>query len=138
MPPMEEADQSGKAASTPQSVTLEGEQASGTARGSSPHRRSGRWRALSTLEDVRRHVARACRQLELGRIEPDRGRIEPDRARALIYALRTLADLMQDSDAEERIAELEEELAQLRDADGRTPRLPAEVVSSMLESRRRR
>ena len=69
--------------------------------------RKGRWRDLNTVEDVRRHMARACRLLERKRITPEQGR-------AMVYALKALAQLMLGADSEARIAALEEELIRLR------------------------
>jgi len=69
-----------------------------------PRRRYGN---LQTLEDVKRNLARACRKVEHGKIEPDRGRV-------WIYGLRCLSQLMQEMDTERRLAFMEEELAKLR------------------------
>ncbi len=60
-----------------------------------------RRRRLETLADVRRCLARACRGIEAGTIEPKQGN-------ALIYGYATLAKLIAGSEFEARLKLLEE------------------------------
>lgn len=62
-----------------------------------------RRKQLETLEDVRRCLARACRSLEKGTLEPKQGN-------ALIYGLSTLAKLISASEFETRLRAVEERM----------------------------
>lgn len=60
-----------------------------------------RRRQLETIADVRRHLAVMLKKLA-------KGHVDPQQAKALIYGYKTLAELIRESNLEERIARLEE------------------------------
>lgn len=55
---------------------------------------------LTTIQDVRRRLARCIKKLETGAMPPDQGRV-------LVYAYSKLAEMIRAADFEERLARLE-------------------------------
>lgn len=67
----------------------------------SPQARGGKKRRLRSIINVRSFVAHVLRELE-------GDRMDADKARALLYGAKILAELIQGSSVEERIAALEQ------------------------------